>query len=113
MKKTRLSRSLPLVCLLFALARIAAAQGAAPSAPKYPTPEWGDYHIRDFKFKSGEALPELMLHYTTLGTPARDAGGVVRNAVLVMHGTGGAGSQFLTPQFANVLFGPGQLLDAN
>ncbi|MFL6332470.1 MAG: alpha/beta fold hydrolase [Pyrinomonadaceae bacterium] len=113
MKKTPLSRSLPLVCLLLALARIAAAQGAAPPAPKYPTPERGDYRIRDFKFKSGEALPELKLHYTTLGTPARDAGGVVRNAVLVMHGTGGAGSQFLTPQFAGVLFGPGQLLDAN
>src|ERR1044071_3626527 len=100
MKKTmRLSRSLSLACLLLALTRVAAAQAAAPSAQSYPEPSQGDYVVRDFRFGSGEVLPELRLHYATLGSPARDAGGVVRNAVLVMHGTGGAGPNFLTPQF--------------
>ena len=116
MKKAMLFiRALTLFCLLPLLAGIAAGQGAAqntPAARNYPEPAQGDYVVRDFKFKSGETLSELRLHYATLGTPVRDAGGVVRNAVLVMHGTGGAGSQFLTPQFAGVLFGPGQLLDA-
>jgi homoserine O-acetyltransferase len=83
-----------------------------PSQPNYLQPVEGDFVIRDFHFRSGESLPELKLHYATLGTPVRDAQGVVRNAVLIMHGTGGAGSQFLTQQFAGVLFGPGQLLDA-
>src|SRR5947209_1137506 len=83
-----------------------------PAQPNYPTPGEGDFVIRDFHFRSGESLPELRLHYTTIGTASRDRRGVVRNAVLVMHGTGGAGNQFLTPQFAGVLFGPGQLLDA-
>ena len=66
-----------------------------------------------FKFRSGESLPELRLHYTTLGKPARDAQGRTTNAVLILHGTGGTGHQFLQPQFAGVLFGPGQLLDAS
>ena len=71
----------------------------------------GDHVVRDFRFASGEALPEVRLHYRTLGAPVRDAGGVVRNAVLVLHGTGGTGAQFLAPQFAGELFGPGQPLD--
>lgn len=116
MKKTNYALNvLLLVCLLLSLTRAVAAQGGASSAQavgNYPQPAQGDYVVRDFKFRSGETLPELRLHYATLGTPARDAGGVVRNAVLVMHGTGGTGGQFLTPQFAGVLFGPGQLLDA-
>lgn len=94
MKKTtlRFTRALSLACLLLSLCGIAAAQGGASpaqSAGNYPTPSQGDYLIRDFKFKSGETLPELRLHYATLGTPTRDSAGVVRNAVLVMHGTGG------------------------
>ena len=76
-----------------------------------PTPVEGDYIIKDFKFRSGETLPELRLHYRTIGTPQKDSSGVVRNAVLIMHGTGGTGSQFLSPQFANVLFGAKELLD--
>jgi homoserine O-acetyltransferase/O-succinyltransferase len=72
----------------------------------------GDFIIRDFKFDSGETLPELRLHYRTLGTPKRDSSGIVRNAVLIMHGTGGSGSGFMSDQFAGVLFKPGQLLDA-
>src|SRR5690242_9587820 len=77
-----------------------------------PPPAQGNFLIRDFQFASGEQLPELRLHYTTLGAPARDAAGIVRNAVLILHGTGGAGASFLREQFAGVLFGPGQLLDA-
>jgi homoserine O-acetyltransferase len=72
----------------------------------------GEYVSHDFHFKSGETLPELRLHYTTLGTPTRDAQGHITNAVLILHGTGGSGRQFLSPQFANELFKPGQLLDA-
>jgi homoserine O-acetyltransferase/O-succinyltransferase len=78
-----------------------------------PSVVQGDFTIRDFKFDSGETLPELRLHYRTLGTPKRDSAGIVRNAVLIMHGTGGSGSGFLSDQFAGVLFKPGQLLDAN
>src|SRR6202795_2721073 len=86
------------------------AQAQAPS--KYPVAE-GDYVAHDFKFKSGEHLPELRLHYKTLGKLARDAQGRATNAVLILHGTGGSGQQFLQPQFAGELFGPGQLLDIN
>lgn len=75
-------------------------------------PAQGDFILRDFKFESGETLPELKLHYRTLGTPRRDAAGIVRNAVLVLHGTGGSGAGFLSEQFAGALFKPGQLLDA-
>ena len=82
-----------------------------PSAAK-PTPTEGDYIAHDFHFKSGETLPELRLHYTTFGKPERDATGKVTNAVLILHGTSGSGRQFLAPQFADVLYGPGQLLDA-
>jgi homoserine O-acetyltransferase/O-succinyltransferase len=73
----------------------------------------GDYVARDFHFKSGEMMAELRVHYTTLGKPARDANGRTTNAVLIMHGTGGDGHSLLRPIFAGVLFGPGELLDAN
>jgi homoserine O-acetyltransferase len=78
----------------------------------YPAPQEGNYVVKDYQFKSGERLPQLKLHYYTLGTAKADAGGKVRNAVLIVHGTGGSGRQFLTANFAGVLFGPGQLLDA-
>jgi homoserine O-acetyltransferase len=77
----------------------------------WPGATEGDYVAKNFKFRSGETLPELRLHYTTLGKPVRDAQGRVTNAVLILHGTGGTGSQFLQPIFAGELFGPGQLLD--
>lgn len=73
----------------------------------------GDYVAHDFHFKSGETMAELRLHYTTLGKPARDANGRTTNAVLIMHGTGGSGGSLLNSVFAGVLFGPGELLDAN
>lgn len=79
----------------------------------FPKPVESDFTIENFKFESGEVLPELKLHYAVLGKPVRDDAGTVRNAVLVLHGTGGSGRQFLTEQFAGVLFGSGQLLDAD
>src|SRR6266487_2559847 len=82
-------------------------------APQYPTPAEGDFVISNFRFTSGETLPQLRLHYRTLGKPERDAQGVVRNAVLVMHGTGGTGAQFIRAEFAGELFRSGGLLDAS
>jgi homoserine O-acetyltransferase len=86
--------------LLLTLASAAAAQGRE-----------GDFIARDFRFSTGETLPEVRIHYTTLGTPRRDANGVVRNAVMVLHGTGGNGRGFLSPNFGGQLFGAGQPLD--
>jgi homoserine O-acetyltransferase len=77
------------------------------------TPTEGDYVAKNFVFRSGETLPELRLHYATLGRPVRDEQGRVTNAVLILHGTGGSGRGFLLPIYAGELFGPGQLLDAN
>lgn len=71
----------------------------------------GDYVLPQFTFASGERLDNVRLHYTTLGAPRRDGAGVVRNAVLVLHGTGGTGRGFLGSGFAGELFGPGKLLD--
>lgn len=72
-----------------------------------------DFVIKNFRFQSGETLPELRLHYQTLGSPRRGPDGRIANAVLVLHGTGGSGSQFLVPRYAGQLFGPGQPLDAS
>src|SRR5678816_862256 len=87
---------------------------APPAAPQpiagvMPVP--GDFTIKDFTFTGGEKLPELRIHYMTLGTAKRDTAGRVSNAVLIMHGTTGSGQQFSRKQFADVLFGPGQPLD--
>jgi len=79
-------------------------------ATKYPIAE-ADFVAHDFKFRSGEQMADLRLHYRTLGQLARNAQGVVTNAVLILHGTGGSGEQFLAPQFAEELYGPGQPLD--
>ncbi len=95
-----------LVVVLFQRWPAAAQQTAIPATTE------GDFVAKNFKFRSGESLPELRLHYTTLGKPLRDAQGRVTNAVLILHGTGGSGHQFLQPIFAGELFGPGQLLDA-
>ena len=82
--------------------------GAEVAAPQ--TAE-GDFVAKDFRFRDAETLAELRLHYATLGKPERDAAGRVTNAVMILHGTGGSGAQFLAPQFAGELFGAGQLLD--
>jgi homoserine O-acetyltransferase/O-succinyltransferase len=86
-----------------------AAPAPQPIAGVMPVP--GDFIIKDFTFTSGEKLPELRIHYMTLGTARRDAAGRVTNAILIMHGTTGSGQQFARKQFADVLFGPGQPLD--
>ena len=83
----------------------------AQAAP-YPEPVHGDFILRNFQFASGETLPELNLHYFTLGTPVRNADGRITNAVLLLHGTNGRGTGFLTESFAGELFGSGQPLDA-
>ena len=81
-------------------------------ASDYPAPAESDYTIRDFRFTSGETLPELRLHYRTLGKAEKNAQEKTANAVLIMHGTTGSGAQFFRPEFAGKLFGPGQPLDA-
>jgi homoserine O-acetyltransferase len=85
----------------------------APASSPAVQPTEHDYTIKDFTFQNGQALPELRMHYRTFGTPQKDTQGVVRNAVLVMHGTGGTGAQFIGRNFAGELFGPGQLLDSS
>jgi len=96
----------------FAFLALLAAGAAMAQEKPLPVLE-GDFVARDFAFRSGQSLPECILHYRTLGKPVRDAKGRVTNAVLVLHGTGGSGAQFLAPQFAGELFGPGQPLDTS
>jgi homoserine O-acetyltransferase len=85
--------------------------GSLPTAKRsWPTHEQ-DVVLRDFRFHDGEALPALKMHVTTLGAPHRNAAGQIDNAVMVLHGTGGTGEQFLQPQFADELYGAGQPLD--
>lgn len=100
MHTARLLLALSLNAVAAASAVTAAAQGRQ-----------GDFVTRNFRFTTGEVLPELRLHYTTLGAPRRDGAGVVRNAVMILHGTGGSGRSFLSPTYSGELFGPGKLLD--
>ena len=103
---------------LTALALFASSLAASPAVAQqaggaaFPPPVEGDFVARDFRFGTGETLPSLNLHYRTIGAPQRDASGVVRNAVMILHGTGGTGAGFLSRTFAGELFGAGQLLDA-
>jgi homoserine O-acetyltransferase len=104
-----------MIGLLIALAaQVAQPSGwgapAPASAKAWPTRE-ADAVFKDFRFRSGETLPELKIHYTTLGQPHHNANGDIDNAVMVLHGTGGDGKQFLRAQFADELYGPGQPLD--
>ncbi len=78
----------------------------ASSATEYPLPQEGNWVIPDFRFHTGEQLPELRVHYTTVGSPTG-------MPVLILHGTAGSGASMLTPSFAGELFGPGQPLDAS
>ena len=79
---------------------------SAALAADYPAPKQGDWIAKDFKFHTGETMPELRLHYTTVGEPTGQP-------VLVLHGSGGSAASMLTPAFAGELFGPGQPLDAS
>ena len=99
---------MPLILTLCASLAAAWLQAQGP----VPQPVEADFVIPNFRFASGETLPELRIHYRTYGTPKKNAQGVVTNAVLVMHGTGGTGAQFVGRTFAGELFGPGQPLDA-
>ena len=94
---------------LTAIALASIAFGALPAQVIGGTE--GDFEMRDFKFTDGSTLPVLRIHYTTLGTPKKDARGVVRNAVLILHGTTGNGRGFLSRNFGGELFLPGQPLD--
>ena len=99
--------------ILFLAALVAQPAQAVPAASvgkNWATSD-GNVVLKNFRFRSGEVLPELRMHYTTLGTAHRDAAGQIDNAVMVLHGTGGTGQQFLRPQFADELYGPGQPLD--
>jgi len=89
------------------LALLAATRPAGAAEPAA-----ADFVIQNFRFASGETLPEVRIHYVTVGSAVRNARGRVTNAVLVLHGTGGSHRQFLSPNYAGELFGPGQLLDA-
>jgi homoserine O-acetyltransferase/O-succinyltransferase len=79
---------------------------------QYPAPTESDFVLKDFRFASGEMLSELRVHYRTIGRAERDAQGVVRNAVLILHGSTGNGAQFIRPEFAGELFRSGGLLDS-
>lgn len=81
-------------------------------AANYPEPASGNFVLEKFRFASGDELPQLRIHYRTLGQPERDPQGTVTNAVLILHGTTGSGNQFIRKEFAGELFGPDQLLDA-
>ena len=89
---------------------LAAQASAAPPPRSWPT-HGQDVVLKDFRFRDGESLSEVRMHVTTLGTPHRNSTGQIDNAVMVLHGTGGTGKQFLQPQFADELYGAGQPLD--
>jgi homoserine O-acetyltransferase/O-succinyltransferase len=76
-------------------------------------PAGADFVIKNFAFASGDTMPQLRMHYIAFGAPRRDAAGVVRNAVMILHGTTGSGSAFTSRAFGGELFGPGQLLDTS
>jgi homoserine O-acetyltransferase/O-succinyltransferase len=101
--------------LAAALLLLAAAPAAAQTAAQTPWPNLreGDFVLKDFRFASGEVLPELKLHYRTLGTAKRNAAGEIVNGVVLLHGTSGSGADWLRPSLADELFGTGQPLDAS
>lgn len=113
----RAPRPLRVMAFTLGLAVVAGTAAARPASAQ--SGAWatagtqGDVTWKDVRLANGEVMPELRIHYTTLGTPRRDAAGKVRNAVMILHGTGGSGRSFLTPTYAGELFGPGQLLDSS
>src|SRR5438876_8336796 len=96
----------------FVASRLLMLGSSSALAADYPPPVESDYTVRDFKFASGESLPELRIHYRTLGKIDKDDQGKTRNAILIMHGTTGSGAQFIRPEFAEERFGKDQPLDA-
>jgi homoserine O-acetyltransferase len=102
----------PCVATLSVVALFASSPTPAADTASIPAATEGDYAIERFTFSSGQTLPELRIHYRTLGKPARDSRGIVRNAVLIGHGTGGSGDSLMKTEFPGELFGPSQPLDA-
>jgi homoserine O-acetyltransferase/O-succinyltransferase len=98
--------------LVAALLLLAAAPAAAQTTP-WPNLREGDFVLKDFAFASGEVLPELKLHYRTLGTARRNAAGEIVNGVVLLHGTSGSGADWLRASLADELFGANQPLDAS
>ena len=88
--------------------------GIAPAAAaqSFPAPERQDFIVKDFRFRSGETLPEITIHYRTVGTPVRDARGKITNGVMVLHGSSGDAGQVLAASFSEPLLGKGGPLDA-
>jgi homoserine O-acetyltransferase/O-succinyltransferase len=99
------------VALSLVMPVAALAQAAKETA--WPNQREGDFIIKDYRFASDETLPELKVHYTTLGTAKRNAAGEIVNGVLLLHGTSGTSKNWLLPSLADELFGPGQPLDAS
>ncbi len=106
-------RTCGILCLVVVatLGPVVSSNAAGDSRP-LPNRQEGTFVVRDFRFQSGDSLPELKLAYTTLGTPQRDSSGNITNAVLLLHGTTGTGANWLAPSLAEALFREGQPLDA-
>jgi homoserine O-acetyltransferase len=110
-------RVLTLSAVVLALALAAASRSASaqanPSAAVnlFPGQTESDFFLKDFPFHSGEVLPELRLHYLTLGTPHRNSSSEINNAVLLLHSTGSDTTELLAPSFSGPLYGPGQPFD--
>ena len=99
-----------LVVVLTGVPALVSGQTKDSPAPVFPGQTEGDFIVKDFHFKSGEVLPELRLHYVTLGTPHRNSAGEIDNAALLLHATGGGATSLLS-HLQGPLFGPSQLLD--
>src|SRR3989442_14064137 len=103
-------RSVFLLYLVLVVCCTALGQNQTRPQRNYPAPVEGDYVVQNFHFRSGETLPELKMHYRTIGTLKTNSAGVAQNAVLAGHGTGGSGGKFGNTTFSNVLFCSGPLL---
>src|SRR5690242_4352791 len=93
------------IALVTSLACVEGALAQVTQTPSYPAPTEGDWIAKDFRFHTGEVMPELRVHYTPVGAPSREP-------VVILHGTTGSGPNMLSSNFAGELFGPGQPLDA-
>jgi homoserine O-acetyltransferase len=99
--------------VLIAALLCAAAPAATAQTTNWPNQKEADYIIKDFRFADGETIPELRMHYMTLGTPKRNAAGEITNGVVLLHGTSGSGKNWLLPTLADELYAKGQPLDAS
>ena len=113
--RQRLPRLLPALAALALLSITpASAQSGAPAAssPATDASKQADAWYENYRFRDGNVLPKLHLHYATLGTPHRGADGEVDNAILMLHWTNASGGALLTPDYVNALYRPGRPLDA-